>query len=302
MRKLFYVTGALAFSAVIAVFLIKSSGTSDSNHSSTPKKNYKIDNISSTDSDEFSSLPIEFQEPGDGKADSVYGKPPLKFKSLRGSSIPDGLRTDENGNLVCDAEVRLLFDYFLMAQQDVDNTEFEQIVIRWIKDNTNEKAAETALDLWNRYRGYQEAIAGNTDAFLPDISAVKLNNAFLDRFETALEQRKMLQNKWLADVEKSWFEDDNEYDNETLIKLRDHLEAGENKADYQKKLSPAKQHVVNPEYEQQLAQLRKSSNLNNKERLEQEEELRQKYFPDRKDYIRQSLRDLSGNPEPSKNN
>ena len=67
--------------------------------------------------------------------------PPSQFKNLRGTSVPDGLRVDAGGNLICDEDLRLLFDYFLLAKNSVDEADFEQIVEEWIRQNTGEKAA-----------------------------------------------------------------------------------------------------------------------------------------------------------------
>lgn len=289
-------SGVLLILIALAVFWVKNPDSPTLTAGKVPQTVTHIGDNEFTSS-YTSPLSAEFQTSAKGGGGmSLPNYPPVQFKSLRGAVVPDGLRSDENDKLVRDANLRLLFDFFLMAQQDVKSGEFEQIVENWIRGHANEKVAAEALDLWNRYREYQKNLADSANASPPDISSASLTPEFLDRFDAALEQRGQLQKKWLADVEESWFAEDNNYDAATLSRLRQHLESGEGPATEQTTDAPW-QHANTPEYERQLSELRQKFNVSAQEQKAMEEQLRRQYFPDRQSYIRQSLRDLSRQPD-----
>lgn len=227
------------------------------------------------------------------KVGDISRMPPSRLPSLRDTDVPDSLHEDENGHLIIDADLRLLFDYFQLAQTDVGDEELQRIVTEWIQKNAIQHTAENALDIWQRYRNYQSALTDHPDASLPETQETTLDTEFLSRFKTALEQRKTLQQQWLPDAAESWFADENAYDSAMLDKLQNALE---HPVADQKITAIVRPQELNLEYEQQLAQLRQNQGIDDSDRKSQEHQLRQQFFPDRQAYIRQSLRDLSYSP------
>jgi lipase chaperone LimK len=219
---------------------------------------------------------------------------PPQLTSLRGASVPDGLRVDANGRLIRDGNLQLLFDFFLAAQQDVGRDELHRIVTQWIHQRLNGEAAASAVDLWERYTGYQQALSENRGGGLPDTSKTELTQEFLDRFASVLQQQKELQQKWLPEVADNWFAEDNAHQQATLSDLKSHLANPDQATPKQSALPmPVVSHKANPAYEQRRIQINQADGLTETERQTQQDQLRRQYFPKREDYIRQSLRDLS---------
>jgi lipase chaperone LimK len=292
MRK--FLSGAVLIIIAVVIYYVVWPGSPDmSNDSAGRAASFGFASSREYPSSDVSSLPAGVQNPAVPEAASGVRMPPSQFKNLRGTSVPDGLRVDAGGNLICDEDLRLLFDYFLLAKNSVDEADFEQIVEEWIRQNTGEKAAADALDLWGRYLEYLKALGADPGATLADTRQTKPTDDYLESFERAIEARSRLQKKWLPEVEESWFSADNDYDRESLALLRKRLASGYTPEPIKVEVNQVWEKERNPEYEKRLEQLRQASDLNARDLRLHEEALRREYYPERDAYIRQSLRDLS---------
>ncbi|CBL45846.1 Hypothetical protein HDN1F_22630 [gamma proteobacterium HdN1] len=221
-------------------------------------------------------------------------EPPPQLVSLRGASVPDVLRLDENGDLVKDQDTQLLFDFFMAGIQDVGEADLQVLVEDWLGQHLQGKAAGSAVDLWRRYLGYQKILSESADANLPDLASFDLNSDLITRFESVMQERHSLRQQWLPDVAENWFAADEALDQETLTDLRSRVEGGtQSSAAATAYFSPRLSQENNAEYDRRLAQVRATNGLAVGDRAEQEDQLRAQYFPDRAEYVRQALRDIS---------
>ena len=236
---------------------------------------------------------------GPGASNFLEAKVFQVLPSLRDTQIPDGLHEDENGNLIADSGLQLLFDFFLLAQNDTDKEQLDQTVADWIRSGLSQSAADQALDLWQRYKAYQAALFSDSEANASALNSASLSLETVEHIASVLEQRSQLQQQWLPEVADNWFGNDNAYDAAMLEQLRRHTESPASAQHHyssatESPIKPSWQQERNPEYEQQLAQLRDTAaGIDTADKLALEAQLRQQYFSSHKAYIRQSLRDLS---------
>ena len=124
---------------------------------------------------------------------------------LAGSSAPR-LGVDARGNLIRSAGVREFFDYFLLAQHQVDAATLDRFVQREIalQLGATSHAAGEARRLWTQYRAYLTAI----DQLRPPAAATTANAASgldLAALQWTLDQRAALATQYLGEWAEPFF-------------------------------------------------------------------------------------------------
>lgn len=146
--------------------------------------------------------------------------------SLDGTRVPDGLRTDSNGNLVVSLELRDVFDYFLsvIGEEDMDT-----IVARlraYLNDQLPAGAAAEANQILNSYLALRKSLSdlpGTAPAGESlDIAAVRAQQAAIQA-----QRRKYLS----AEVDQAFFAAQDQWHDYGLSRLEvltsDDISAGE---------------------------------------------------------------------------
>ena len=216
-----------------------------------------------------------------------------RLHSLRGATLPAGLRVDDSGALITDLQLKLLFDFLLAARHDVSAAELETL-LRALAQSLPEDAAQQALQLWKNYRQYQLDQELLVWELKPSQQPGALSEADLQAVATLFERRQALQQARLGELADTWFGDDNAYDRRMLALAQ---------APAQSRATPPVPALPVPDtgaaadlqlaYEQQRDQLRQGADLTQAEQASLEQSLRRDFFPRQQDYVRQSLRDLA---------
>ncbi len=84
----------------------------------------------------------------------IQADPVLSATSLAGTTADGDLRTDDQGNLVVDSEVRRFIDYFLAARGELSDDALRGAAERAVMDRLPAPAAKQALELFDLYLRY----------------------------------------------------------------------------------------------------------------------------------------------------
>ena len=95
-------------------------------------------------------------------------KPNIKLnlpEIFSGSSIPDGIRSDKDGNLIVDNKLRLTLDYFtqIMGIAETDQNAFRLRIEEFLVHSLDEPAKSQALDIFSRYWDYSLFVNARQD-------------------------------------------------------------------------------------------------------------------------------------------
>ncbi len=216
-----------------------------------------------------------------------------RLHSLRGATLPDGLRVDDSGALITDLQLKLLFDFLLAARHDVSAAELETL-LRALAQSLPEDAAQQAMQLWKNYRQYQFDLELLVWELKPPPALDAFTDANLQAVATLFERRQALQQARLGELADTWFGDDNAYDRRMLALAQARATPPAPAPPLPASDDPA---GLQTAYEQQRDQLRHGADLTPQEHASLEQSLRRDFFPRQQDYVRQSLRDLArGDP------
>ncbi|MGB1221727.1 MAG: lipase secretion chaperone [Alcanivoracaceae bacterium] len=102
--------------------------------------------------------------------------------SLAGTDVPDGLRTDDQGNLVVSAGLRDVFDYFLSVIGEEDMGTIVARLRAYLDSQLPASAASQANQILNNYLAFRESLrdlaaAGGPPGDSLDIDAVRAQQA-----------------------------------------------------------------------------------------------------------------------------
>lgn len=137
--------------------------------------------------------------------------------SLAGSS-PPRLPTDGRGHLLHSRAVRDFFDYFLTAQSEMSGHALDALVRRQIAAQLDGTAAAAqAVDVWQRYNAYLNALAQQPQA---PAQAQISGKADFDALQLALDQRDTVGARWLGEWDAPFFGAQAQRQHTDLARLR----------------------------------------------------------------------------------
>ncbi|GAA3925011.1 lipase secretion chaperone [Litoribacillus peritrichatus] len=219
--KAMLLTGTLVVGglAMVSQLLKGEGGTPDLAEEATSKV------IRLTESDlRRDDVPVYFVEK-DFKANTTAGHWPEQLPPMfRGTDVLGALTTDDQGNLVKDANARQLFDYFLTAQDDVDLTQIQQWLHQYIDQHLEAPADEQAYQLLGDYLEYKtqmNALSFDQDiwARLYDPSQL-VSQSDLNSLRRVFQEREQLQQSLFDQTTaEAMFGQDNRYDQYMLDRM-----------------------------------------------------------------------------------
>lgn len=217
-------------------------------------------------------------------ADSIARRLP----SLRGATLPDGLRVDDDGNLVVDDQLKLLFDFLLAGRVDADDATLDDIMIQ-LTAALPDAAAEQALQRWHDYQQYQYSIRALAAEAPLNHAGPMLAEPQLEQIEGLLARRRQLQQEYLGEFASGWFGAENAYDRRMLALARQQPMTATGQAMDAALSVPTE---LQQRYEVERDQVLQAG-LAPDDRARQLDQLRRDYFPERHASVRQALRDLA---------
>jgi lipase chaperone LimK len=120
--------------------------------------------------------------------------------SLAGSSVPR-LPLGEGGHLLKSHAVREFFDYLMTTQGEISSAALDTLVRRQIAAQLDGLPAQAeALDVWRRYRAYQDGLA-----HLSTVPASPNGKPDFDVLQLELDQRAALASRAMGDWNAAFF-------------------------------------------------------------------------------------------------
>lgn len=104
---------------------------------------------------------------GQGRAISAAFKTGLENmpKSLQGTSVPEGMTEDSQGNLVINQGIRDVFEYFLSGSVDEPLSTVHARILAYIQSHLGAKAAQQATSILDQYGAYKMALPDVANAY-----------------------------------------------------------------------------------------------------------------------------------------
>ncbi len=143
---------------------------------------------------------------------------------FRGTDVVGSLSTDEHGDLIVDADVRQLFDYFLTAQDDASIEQIRQWIGQYIGQHLKAPADQQAYQLLEGYIEYKTQL--NALEFDQDIwarlydPAQLVSQSDLKNLRRVFQEREQLQQSLFDQHStESMFGKDNQYDRYMLERM-----------------------------------------------------------------------------------
>lgn len=134
-----------------------------------------------------------------------------------GTEIAGQLRTDVNGNLIVDTELKAFFDYFFSSVGQVTPEQAMRRIHLLIAKNLPESAAQQALELLSSYLEIKEA---SIDLLSRPIDQDKVQNSAqyrFDQLEFALNTLKSVRREYMSEADAyAFFQDEEAYGDYTL--------------------------------------------------------------------------------------
>ena len=138
-------------------------------------------------------------------------------RSLRGTEIGGNLRVDDQGNLIIEAEVKELFDYFLNTIGELPMEDVIARLTQGIMEFLPPLAADQAIEILNNYLAYKTA-TGKIPYEDYSLSNEKLD---LNHYAHVMSERSLLRRQYMGEtVADAFWKDSESYDQFTLERTR----------------------------------------------------------------------------------
>lgn len=143
-------------------------------------------------------------------------------RSLQGTTVDGEIIIDEHKQLVVTEGLRRLFDYFLSALGEEEDTVIYARVERYIRHHTPEPAASQAITIFNQYIAYLKALPeiekryGNLQLQATQSGELDLNAVAQQKQEVA----KLRQRHFAKQTISAFFGTEEEYDNYSVEMIR----------------------------------------------------------------------------------
>lgn len=289
--KLFYTAIASAMAYVLFLLLSGDMDYQSTAEKRATKKDFIGFSVGSNSNDAVVLTPADSDLNYRSGSKPIF-EPPANLASLQGTKIPAGLHVNAEGELIKDEHLKFLFDYFLSAINDADIQAVSGAVTAFIASQLEGRAANDAIELWNRYLVYKEKLNNNILSVNKPHSMTQTTGEDVIVIETFFLERKRLQYEILDEVADDWFSDDNDYDAAMLERYKQFLAMSIDDSQAADKDIP-KSMQLNYQYEHQRNLILAAEGISEMEKSEAIALIRGDYFPDNSSYIRQTLKDLS---------
>lgn len=143
-------------------------------------------------------------------------------RSMEGTSVDGQAKQSDDGNLVVNAELRLMFDYYLAAVGEKSIPEIKREIEKALDQKLKPQAATQAKELLTRYLGYKQALLeveknSGASATTP---AINTSNNMISAMQKRWQSMQKLRLQFFsAQDSQALFGFDDAYDMDALARL-----------------------------------------------------------------------------------
>lgn len=139
------------------------------------------------------------------KTSSPEGASAKKTPSaFRGASVDGSVKTDENGNLIIDRELRRLFDYFLLATETDPLEDAVNRLKKYLEDSVEQPALDQVLSVLDQYLAYKMRLVELEEGM--QLADGQANTATTEKIAQHLDAVSQLRREMLtAEVVEAFF-------------------------------------------------------------------------------------------------
>lgn len=175
---------------------------------------------------------------------SAYGELP---NSLAGIDVPNGLRTDDQGNLVISMEIRNVFEFFMAGSSEEPLDAVAGRIREFISHKLPPKAAEEANRIFDNYMAYKRELEEHREFSVVPSQEALANLSEADRLAmvaNALQFRKDARRKYMRpEVVDAFFGDEEAYDEYSLQLIELNRNTGLSQEEKDARLEELEEHL-----------------------------------------------------------
>ncbi|ARU58439.1 lipase [Oleiphilus messinensis] len=149
------------------------------------------------------------------ESETVQQLPALP-KSLQGTSVPDGLAVDRNGQLILNRGLRDVFDYYLSTLGEENPELIQRRILAMLNQALPEPALSQSIAALDRYISYLKSLET-----LQQYGGVTPDQIDPERLQEQQQELKALREQYLGDtLAQAFFQDDESWADYTIARIR----------------------------------------------------------------------------------
>ncbi len=188
--------------------------------------------------------------------------------ALAGTDMPAKFKTDNDGHLIINQDIRLIFDYFLTLKEENNDKNIWILLDKRIRTQLTGTTRNQAFDLFKQYMAYKEALPGIEIAYpisLNELGTLDMSDpAIMEQLENRFSARQTLREEFFThEVKNHFFDEQEQYYRYQINRLAIHTNKNLSPEMKQRQLDQIKQQLPSKTLEQQR-QINALEILNNK--------------------------------------